>query len=288
MAHGAERVLEVARGELGYSRYEDVEAGTKYGRWYALDHGASYAMTGVPYCAMFVSWVFSRAGVSCAGLPEAYCPSLRAKASAAGALLERVRGAQAGDVILFDWDGDGAEDHVGIVEVNCGSCVQTIEGNVSGRVARRTRAWEGVSCVVAPSWGDIGADGAPGGERGSADLLLDCDLGVLTVAEWARQLGLRGSDADGWINRQYIGNRVYLASFSSVIYAYDGTPSPTARAIQQRVGSANLDGILGKVDVENLQRHMNENWGYHMLVDGVAGPTTAYNVQHSLNRGFWV
>ena len=155
MANTAASVLSVARRELGYSRYNDPEAGTKYGRWYAKDHGSYYGTTGVPYCAMFVSWVFSQAGATCAGLPEAYCPYIRNKARSAGAVLADKTRAQPGDVILFDWGTDGVEDHVGIVEANFGSYVQTIEGNVSGCVARRTRYWSDVTYVVRPNYDPI-------------------------------------------------------------------------------------------------------------------------------------
>lgn len=153
MSNTAASVLAVARGEIGYSRYNDPEAGTKYGRWYAALTGSSYyGTTGVPYCAMWVSWVFAQAGATCAGIPEAYCPYIRNKARSAGATLSDKTQAQPGDVILFDWGTDGVEDHVGIVEVNCGSYVQTIEGNVSGAVARRTRAWSDVTYVIRPSY----------------------------------------------------------------------------------------------------------------------------------------
>ena len=57
----AQDLIELARGEVGYSRWDDPLPGTKYGRWYEeqvdkdpdnYDFGAS----GVAYCAMFVSW----------------------------------------------------------------------------------------------------------------------------------------------------------------------------------------------------------------------------------------
>lgn len=287
MAGTTAAVLDVARGEIGYSRYNDPEAGTKYGRWYAALTGSSYyGTTGVPYCAMFVSWVFAQAGATCAGLPEAYCPYIRNKAGSAGAVLADKTRAQPGDVILFDWGAsDGVEDHVGIVEVNCGSYVQTIEGNVGGCVARRTRAWSDVTYVVRPAWGGASS----GGSSGGASLLLDCDAGVLTFQAWARQLGLSGSDADGYLNYQYSGNKPYMRNISSALFRwYSGCPgSPTVKAIQRAIGSENVDGVWGKVDTQNLQRHMNETWGYHMVVDGDFGPTTAYNVQHSINGGFW-
>ena len=58
----ASEVLRIAAGEIGYSRWTDPQPGTKYGRWYAQSHGSYYGASGVPFCAMFVSWVMSRAG----------------------------------------------------------------------------------------------------------------------------------------------------------------------------------------------------------------------------------
>lgn len=45
---------------------------------------------------------------------------------------------QAGDAILFDWQGDGTSDHIGIVEKVENGKVYTIEGNSSDSVARRS------------------------------------------------------------------------------------------------------------------------------------------------------
>ena len=121
--------------------------------------------------------------------------------------------------------------------------------------------------------------------------LLDCDAGIKTWSEWARQLGLSGSDADGYINYQYTRNKKYLKNVSSAIYAwYKGCPgSPTVKAVQRRIGSKNVDGVWGAVDTENLKAYMKREWGYRMTTDGygVFGDNTAYNVQHSLNQGFW-
>ena len=43
-----------------------------------------------------------------------------------------------GAIIFFDWDGDAAPDHVGIVESCDGSTVHTIEGNTSDSCAKRS------------------------------------------------------------------------------------------------------------------------------------------------------
>lgn len=45
---------------------------------------------------------------------------------------------QPGDIVFFDWGGDGGADHVGIVESCDGSTVHTIEGNTSDSCARRS------------------------------------------------------------------------------------------------------------------------------------------------------
>ena len=44
----------------------------------------------------------------------------------------------AGDVIFFDWGGDGSPDHVGLVEKCDGRTVYTIEGNSSDTCRRRS------------------------------------------------------------------------------------------------------------------------------------------------------
>lgn len=153
-------VLNLARGEIGYSRWTDPEPGSKYGRWYARLTGNSYYGTsGVPYCAMFTSWVFFNANQSCPGLPGAYCPWILSAGRNAGQLVSTSQ-AQAGDVVLFDWDKNGEADHVGIVESNNGSYLTCIEGNTSdgnnsngGLVMRRTRAYSTVIGIIRPKWG---------------------------------------------------------------------------------------------------------------------------------------
>lgn len=159
----ASDVLRIAAGEIGYTRWDDPQSGTKYGRWYAQDHGSYFGTNGVPFCAMFVSWVFAQAGQSMPGLPTASCSVIVASNRGTSRSVD-VSDARAGDVVLFDWDpsaGNGA-DHVGIVESNGGSYLTTIEGNTSsgssgsqgngGGVWRRTRAYSTVYAVYRPDY----------------------------------------------------------------------------------------------------------------------------------------
>ncbi len=148
-------LLNFARGEIGYSRWDDPNPGTKYGRWYAQQVGDSYyGASGVPYCAMFVSYVCAHVGVGAPGIPGAYCPWIVSAMRNAGRAVS-VWDAQPGDIVLFDWEGDGVSDHVGFVESNSGGYLTCIEGNTtlngrSGGVARRTRAYSTVICVGRP------------------------------------------------------------------------------------------------------------------------------------------
>ena len=120
MAGTVEDVLRIAAGEVGYSRWSDPERGTKYGRWFARKVGeAYYGSNDVPYCAMFSSWVLDQAKVSCAGFPDAYCPTMLAAAERSGATVPPTQ-ARPGDIVFYDWGGDGETDHVGIVVANHG------------------------------------------------------------------------------------------------------------------------------------------------------------------------
>ena len=132
----ASDVLRIARAEVGYDRHSDPERGTKYGRWYESEvdgpGGYDYGANGVAYCAMFASWVLAKAGVECAGMPGAYCPSIHHSQTLSASQL------RPGDLVLFDWDSDSTDDHIGIVASNDAAAkkIATIEGNTSGgRVA---------------------------------------------------------------------------------------------------------------------------------------------------------
>lgn len=157
MSNTAESVLAVARNEIGYSRWDDPQPGTKYGRWYEeqIDRDSGnydFGASGVPFCAMYVSWVLAQAGASCVGFPGAYCPSIVQAGRSRGKTVS-CSNARPGDVVLFDWNGDGDSDHVGFVESNSGSYLQCIEGNTNnGAVARRTRAYSTVICVIRPDY----------------------------------------------------------------------------------------------------------------------------------------
>jgi hypothetical protein len=136
----AERVLEVARGELGEVEHPLGSNKTKYGE--------AYGMNGVAWCAEFVWWVFQQAGVPLP-IKTAYTPTLASAFQSEKRWLSNVsKDVEAGDVVLFYWPSMGRIAHVGIVEVVLASGdVQTIEGNSDvaggrsgGKVVRHVRS----------------------------------------------------------------------------------------------------------------------------------------------------
>lgn len=153
-----EEIIKLAKAEVGYNRYEDPEQGTKYGRWYAeLTKSPYFGTTGVPFCAMGVSYVFAKGKTSCIGLPTAGCTSGILKPARNSGKLLKPSSLKRGDVILFDWSGRGYNapeaDHVGIVLYwNNNSNVHTWEANVAGQVKECDRDIKWVVGGVRPAY----------------------------------------------------------------------------------------------------------------------------------------
>jgi hypothetical protein len=129
-------MIEIAITQLGNI------GGEPYWRWWGLN-------SRVPWCAIFVSWVAEQAGFIDAGIMPRFA------SCTVGIQWFRDRGQwmdnsyipAPGDLIFFDWNGNGISDHVGIVEFVEGDFVHTIEGNTSDSVARRVRRWDSVTIM---------------------------------------------------------------------------------------------------------------------------------------------
>jgi hypothetical protein len=94
----------------------------------------------VEWCACFVIWCAEMRGYIEAGiLPKfAICDIGVGWFKRNGQWQDNGYAPAPGDIIFFDWDGDGSSDHVGIVERVDGESVHTIEGNTSDSCARRS------------------------------------------------------------------------------------------------------------------------------------------------------
>jgi hypothetical protein len=96
-----------------------------------------YGLRG-PWCAMFVTWCYTKAG-SASFDPKkarwAYCPYMvnDARKQQNGLVVVPVANVQPGDIAMFDWQGDGTSDHVGIVQTkpNTKGDFKCVEGNTS-------------------------------------------------------------------------------------------------------------------------------------------------------------
>ena len=94
-----------------------------------------------PCCAAFAINMMKDHGVlDTKGLSNPnYCPTVKSWAQDKGIWGESGKyKPKPGDAILFDWEGDGTDDHIGIVESVKNGKVYTIEGNSSDSVKRNT------------------------------------------------------------------------------------------------------------------------------------------------------
>ncbi len=138
-----DKIVKVAEGELGVC---EPSGDDKYIKYYNSIAGGSFAMT-VAWCAIFVTWCKSMAGIATSIIPHfASCDVGKQwfekkgqykLAKAYGGTYTPVKG----DVIFFSSKRTQADStHVGIVTGVSGSTVNTIEGNTSDKVARRSYA----------------------------------------------------------------------------------------------------------------------------------------------------
>ncbi|WP_040790310.1 C40 family peptidase [Nocardia paucivorans] len=92
------------------------------------------------WCASFSTWVWKTAGYNIKWTNKNYVPAIWNDAKSQG-WAGHVSTAQPGDMIIFDWQGDGNPDHVGIVEaVDATGRIHTIEGNSSNQLRRNSYA----------------------------------------------------------------------------------------------------------------------------------------------------
>ena len=98
--------------------------GEPYWSWYGFS-------SRVEWCACFVSWAANECGYIDAGIIPKFAGCIQ------GSNWFKERGLwqdgsftpSAGQIIFFDWEGDGLTDHVGIVERVENGTVYTVEGN---------------------------------------------------------------------------------------------------------------------------------------------------------------
>ena len=132
---GNQAIVEVALTQLGN------EGGQTYWSWYGFDGR-------VEWCACFVSWCADQCGYIESGIIPKFagCVDGANWFKGNGQWKDRSYEPSAGDIIFFDWEGDGETDHVGIVEKCENGVVYTVEGN-SGDTCRQNQYTVGSSSI---------------------------------------------------------------------------------------------------------------------------------------------
>lgn len=140
-----ELFLQIARAELGVIE-GPKENETKYGAFMKANF--------LPWCGSYVNWCANEAGIK---IPNTVSTLAGAKAFQKAKAWEDAETAtpQPGDIVYFDFPGDGVEriSHVGIVVKDNGDgTVTCFEGNTSpdkkgdqrngGQVAKKVRAYK--------------------------------------------------------------------------------------------------------------------------------------------------
>ena len=184
----AEKVLAIARGELGVKESPANSNRVKYNTWY---YGREVSGAAYPWCMAFVQWVFAQAGVKLP-LRTASCGALMNAAKKAGQWV--TKDYRPGDVVIYDFPGGAATDHTGIVEKVTASGVAAIEGNTSqsgsqsngGQVCRKTRPAGQIVGAVRPRFEEEETDmdnvPSPAHQEG---------------VEWAKEMGILTGDGSG-------------------------------------------------------------------------------------------
>ena len=103
-------VLNVARSQIGF--YEGANNENPYGDWYGIKNA--------PYCAMGISWCFAQVGLShliAAQTPKGFSfnPAALHWFQMQGLIVNKMQ-MQPGDLVMYDWNGDGVADHVELCE----------------------------------------------------------------------------------------------------------------------------------------------------------------------------
>lgn len=222
-------LIDVARHEVGACETPMGSNDVKYNREYWGER-SSYA--DLPWCVVFCWWCCKHAPEQIPFPTTAHCNGVEAYAKSNNAW---VTGSyQPGDFVIFDYDGDGSRDHIGLVTEANGYNLTTVEGNYGDKVSfvKRTageivgayRPDYGNQPTPAPepepdpvepcelprlSTGDIGpavaflqgglrAIGYPCGDSYYPDGRADGEYGVGTEKAVMQLLGVPYVDEDGW------------------------------------------------------------------------------------------
>ena len=153
-----EKLVSIAKGELGYTEQPKNSNNTKYGQVYGIQ--------GVYWCVMFLWWLYREAGLSSIfydGKRVASCRELLNWAKKNNRTVS-VTEITVGDIVLLSFSKTSDPEHCGLVvdASDFHSYFKTIEGNTTpgeegsqdngGCVALKTRSVKNVVAVIRPDY----------------------------------------------------------------------------------------------------------------------------------------
>lgn len=295
-------VLSAAASRIGYYAPDDPEPGSEAGRYLAAKMNQPWLAgpsTDIWWCMCFISMCFDIAGEADAlrGLfynTDTYKSKNRDR-------MVSIANAQPGDVVLFDWHGDGVTDHVGIVEKNLGGGrLQTIEGNTSAGNAgsqsagngvwRRIRYEDDIDSIFRPLYSGTSTSSVTSRTETDGQEMLEVD-GIAGPRTWARLQQVMGTPIDGvkdepslmiesfqrWLTNNIAPGSIADLGCSGDVWGeldIDGYDGPKTWKAFQYFAYAVVPDLV-------TEHHGSHDWSF---IDGIPGPITISVLQEMLNR----
>jgi hypothetical protein len=131
------KIIDLALTFVGYKESPDGSNRTKFGEWFGLN--------GESWCGIFVSYCYAHCGVALGSIDYrlgfAGCPYavkavtdplfMKANPKKVWGKVITLDQAKPGDIVFFDWQGDGKWDHVALFKERTKEGFVTIDGNTS-------------------------------------------------------------------------------------------------------------------------------------------------------------
>ncbi len=154
-----DRIIALARKEIGTVEFPPNSNNVKYNTEY---YGGKVNNPKLHWCAVFIWWLFRELGISelyYGGGKTAYVPTLLGWARQEGLVVDEPR---PGDLVCFDFRGNGKAGHIGLCEHYDGQYVTTIDGNTGvgneangGTVMERRRHRKYIVAVIRPRYEEV-------------------------------------------------------------------------------------------------------------------------------------
>jgi hypothetical protein len=121
------KVVEIASKEIGQGETPKNSNNSKYNKWAKLQS--------LPWCGMFVSWCYEQVGAPLPKIGFAFHGFAGCQTAVAYFRKNNrvTTNPVPGNIVFFDWNGDGRFDHTGIFVrwIEIGKTFESIEGNTA-------------------------------------------------------------------------------------------------------------------------------------------------------------